>query len=319
MAEPSIAQLRTFVAVAREGHFGIAAAVLGVTQPAVSATLRTLEDHLGGRLVERTAKGVLLTPLGAALLPRAEQVLGCLDELVSDARRAGRPLCGPLRLGVIPTAAPYLLPTLLAALAAEFPELSPEITEAQTKSLLDALGEGTCDVALLALPTGRADVVELPLFWEEFLLLVSGKSELANRRDLPLSALAELDVLLLEEGHCLRDQAVDVCRQAGASGRTARAGSLTTLAQLVAAGMGSTLLPASAVPVEVRGELATARFAASPRPGRQLGLVHRATSTRAEEFATIASALRRALAAAGLPVEVAPAEVAPAEVAAGRS
>ncbi len=305
MTEPSIAQLRTFVAVARERHFGIAAAVLGVTQPAVSATLRTLENHLGGRLVERNAKGVLLTPLGAALLPRAEQVLVCVDELVSDARRAGRPLCGPLRLGMIPTAAPYLLPVLLGALAAELPELSPEIIEAQTKSLLDALAEGACDLALVALPAGRADLVELPLFFEEFLLLVNAQSDLANRRDLPLSALAELDVLLLEEGHCLRDQAIDVCRQVGASGRTARAGSLTTLAQLVAAGMGTTLLPASAVPVEVRGQLATARFAVSPGPGRRLGLVHRATSTRAEEFATVAAVLRRALRAADLPVEIA--------------
>lgn len=303
MSEPSLAQLRAFVAVARERHFGIAAADLGVTQPAVSAALRSLETHIGNRLVERSARGVLLTPLGAALLPAAEQVLAALDEFVAEGARAGRPHAGPLRLGIIPTVAPYLLPTLLGTLEREFLALVPEVREGQTRHLLDALADGTLDLLVLALPAERGDVVELPLYSEEFLLLVPAGDPTAGRA-IPVGALGRFDVLLLEEGHCLRDQALDVCRQAGTTGRTARAASLTTLSQLVAAGLGVTLLPESAVPVEVRGTLATARFSDRPAPGRAIGLVHRATSTRGDEYRELAATLRRAVAARGLPVVV---------------
>lgn len=307
MSEPSLAQLRAFVAVARERHFGIAAGELGVTQPAVSAALRALEANVGGRLVERSARGVLLTPLGAALLPGAEQVLAALDDFVADGVRAGRPHAGPLRLGVIPTIAPYLLPTLLAALHREFPAIVPEVREGQTRHLLDGLLEGALDLLVLALPAGRADVVEVPLYSEEFVLLVP-EGDPAAGCTLAVSDLTSFDVLLLEEGHCLRDQTLDVCRQAGTSGRTAQAASLTTLSQLVAAGLGVTLLPASAVPVEVRGTLATACFSDTPAPGRAVGLVHRPTSTRAKEYAELAARLRMAIGAAGLPVHVGGAE-----------
>ena len=303
MAGPSLAQLRAFVALARTRRFGDAADDLGVTQPAVSAALHALEGQLGGQLVERSPRGVLLTPLGASLLPSAERVLASLDELLAEGRRAGRPHSGPLRLGVIPTIAPYLLPTLLGDLRQSFPELAPEVTEGQTRLLLEGLAAGELDLLVLALPTGRPEVRELPLYWEEFLLLVPADHELAGRSELPLATLAGLEVLLLEEGHCLRDQAVDVCRLAGASGRTARAASLTTLSQLVAARLGVTLLPASAVPVEVGEGLATARFGGSPRPGRRVGLVQRASTPRAGEHEELARSLRAA-AASRLPVSV---------------
>ena len=303
MHEPSIPQLRAFVAVARERHFGVAAGDLNVTQPAVSAALRSLERNLGTRLVERSARGVLLTPAGEALLPAAAQVLAALDELVSEAARGGRPHAGPLRIGVIPTVAPYLLPSLLATLGREFPDLLPDVREDQTRHLLDALSDGSVDVLVLALPAERPDVIELPLYWEEFVLLVPASDPVAGDT-VPVSSLARFEILLLEEGHCLRDQTLDVCRQAGTLGRTAQAASLTTLSQLVAAELGVTLLPASAVPVEVRGSLATARFADDPPPGRRVGLVHRASSARAGEYVDIARSLRAALRTAPMRVMV---------------
>ncbi|MCU1491377.1 MAG: LysR family transcriptional regulator [Acidimicrobiaceae bacterium] len=316
MAQPTVVQLRAFVTVAREGHFGDAADELGISQPAVSAALRALEANLGGEVVERTPRGTLLTTFGRALLPSAERVLAALDELGADAARAGRPHHGPLRLGVIPTVAPYVLPTLLTTISSDFPELQPEVREQQTAALLTSLAEGSLDVAVLALPSEDSSLRELPLYWEEFVLLVPGDSPVAGARRLPLSTLSGLEVLLLEEGHCLRDQTMDVCRQAGAVGQTARATSLTTLSQLVAAHLGVTLLPATAVPVEVRGSLATASFAGTKPsavlggnagrllPGRRIGLVHRASSGRAAEHEELAEALRVGIAAAGLPVTV---------------
>jgi LysR family hydrogen peroxide-inducible transcriptional activator len=304
MAHPSIPQLRAFVAVAASGHFGEAADELGITQPAVSAALRGLERLLGAQLVERSARGALLTPLGAALLVPAKQVLAGLDELVGESRRAGRPHTGPLRLGMIPTVAPYLLPTALRACSQRFPDLEPEVTEDRTASLVSRLLSGSLDVAVLALPLEADGLVAQPLYFEELVLLLPVAHRLAGRSDVPLGELSSLDVLLLEEGHCLRDQAIDVCRQAGTLGRTAHAASLSTLSQLVSAGLGVTLLPASAVAVEAREGLATARFAARPPPGRHLALAHRATSTRRDEHAELAGVLREAMVAAGAPVVV---------------
>jgi LysR family hydrogen peroxide-inducible transcriptional activator len=303
MADPTIVQLRAFAAVAHERHFGAAADNLSVTQPAVSAAISSLEASLGAKLFERTPKGVILTALGEQLLPLAHHALTALDDLVGDAERQGRAHHGPLRLGVIPTVAPYLLPTILAALGTEFPDLVPEVTEAMTQGLLAMLASGNLDLVVMALPSGRADTVELPLYWEEFVLLVHEDHGLAGARDLPTTTLRGLDVLLLEEGHCMRDQTLDVCRQAGAAvGQAVKMASLTTVSQLVAARLGVTLLPASAVPVEVRGPLSTAHFGGSPLPGRHVGMVHRRSSARAVEYAELAGALREAIISAGLPV-----------------
>ena len=174
-----------------------------------------------------------------------------------------------------------------------------------TGTLLAALESGTLDLLVLALPGGKADTVELPLYWEEFVLLVDDEHRLAGARGLPTATLQGLDVLLLEEGHCMRDQTIDVCRQAGAAiGEAVKMASLTTLSQLVAARLGVTLLPASAVPIEVRGPLATAHFGGLALPGRHVGIVHRRSSARAGEYAELAEALRGAITSAGLPVVI---------------
>jgi LysR family hydrogen peroxide-inducible transcriptional activator len=206
---------------------------------------------------------------------------------------------------VIPTVAPYLLPTILEAFGMRFPALVPEVTEAMTRTLVEALESGSLDLLVMALPCEKAETIELPLYWEEFVLLVHEEHRLAGARGLPTTTLQGLEVLLLEEGHCMRDQTIDVCRQAGAAvGQAAKMASLTTVSQLVAAGIGVTLLPASAVPVEVRGPLSTARFGGSPLPGRRVGMVHRRSSTRADEYAELAEVLREAIKSAGLPVLV---------------
>ncbi|MGD0984575.1 MAG: hydrogen peroxide-inducible genes activator [Acidimicrobiales bacterium] len=310
MTDPTVVQLRAFAAVARHRHFGAAADDLSVTQPAVSAAVASLEAGLGAKLFERTPRGVILTALGEQLLPLAHHALAALNDLVADASRFGQAHHGPLRLGVIPTVAPYLLPTILEAFGTRFPALVPEVTEAMTGTLLAALESGTLDLLVMALPGGKADTVELPLYWEEFVLLVHDEHRLAAARGLPTTTLQGLDVLLLEEGHCMRDQTIDVCRQAGAAvGQAVKMASLTTVSQLVAARLGVTLLPASAVPIEVRGPLSTAHFGGSPLPGRHVGMVRRRSSARAGEYAELAEALREAITSAGLPVVIERAEV----------
>ena len=232
----------------------------------------------------------------AELSAQARQVLADVDNLVKRANERSEPRSGPFRLGVIPTVAPYILAPALRMLARRFPQLRPEVTEDQTVRLLDELTEGSLDAVVLALPTNAKTVVEVPLYWEPFVLLLPPEHPLAGRGGLDLAVLRDLRLLLLEEGHCLAGQAFDVCRQVGAAtDHAARAASLTTIAQLVAAGLGATLLPAPALPVETRkGKLAVARFRA-PAPGRRIGLVFRAADARSSEYLQLAEYLRRAL------------------------
>jgi LysR family hydrogen peroxide-inducible transcriptional activator len=179
----------------------------------------------------------------------------------------------------------------------------PEITESRTSSLTTSLKSGALDLIVLALPTVDDQLAEIPLYWEEFVLLVHEDHPLAGATELATTSLVGLDLLLLEEGHCLRDQAIDLCRSAGArTGQAANAASLTTVAQLVAARRGVTLLPDTAVALESRGPLSTARFSASPIPGRRIGLAYRRSSTRRTEYAEIAEALREGFTRAALPV-----------------
>lgn len=299
---PTVQQLRAFVAVAGTCHFGEAAAQLGVTQPSVSAAIAGLESTLGVFLVERSTRRVVLTPAGTEVVTHARRVLDALDRLVDVAARGGQPFAGPLRIGVIPTVAPYVLPFVFRTLSRHFPLLRPDVKEDQTARLLDDLAHGQLDVVLLALPSGGEDVVEVPLYDEEFVLLLPDTDPLAGSSDLDAAVLQRRRLLLLEEGHCLRDQVLDVCRQAGASTtHPARATSLTTLSRLVAAGLGDTLLPATAISVEARRGLATASFR-SPAPGRRIGLVHRASSDRGAEFGELAARLAASLRATRLPV-----------------
>lgn len=301
---PTVSQLRAFAAVAEHLHFRDAAAVVGTSQPALSSAVAALEESLGTQLVERTTRRVLLTPAGERVARHARRVLDALDDLMDEAEAARRPFTGPLHLGVIPTVAPYVLPTLLRLARGTYPELDLFVHEEQTSSLLDGLVSGRLDLLVLALPAGISGVDEVPLYDEDFTLIVPEGDTLAGRADVPRSALRDLDVLLLDEGHCLRDQALDVCREVGASEAGAtRAASLPTLVQLVAGGLGVTLLPETAITVETRpgSQLSVARFA-DPAPRRRIGLVMRASTGRAAEFHELAASLRSAV--GGLPVQV---------------
>ncbi|WP_345343719.1 hydrogen peroxide-inducible genes activator [Rhodococcus olei] len=292
--QPTLSQLRAFVAVAECRHFGTAAARLGVSQPTLSQGLAALENGLGVQLIERSTRRVLVTTAGEALLEQAKQILEAADGFVVSAAGVGHALSGPLRIGLIPTIAPYVLPALLPAIRTDLPAVTPQVVEDQTARLLDALRGGALDVAVLALPSDAAGMAEIPLYTEEFVMVVPRSHPLAGRADLTPGVLDELPLLLLDEGHCLRDQTLDLCRSVDAhpiAGDT-RATSLTTVVQCVAGGLGVTLVPASAVAVETaRGDLTTARFAA-PAPGRTVGLVFRASSGRVEAYERLADLIR---------------------------
>jgi LysR family transcriptional regulator, hydrogen peroxide-inducible genes activator len=301
---PTVTQLRALVAVADHRHFGRAASALHVSQPTLSSALAALERTLGVRLVERTTRSVLLTAVGEEIVGRSRVVLGAVEDIAEVALRAREPLVGEIRLGVIPTVAPYLLPRLLPELRAARPELRPQLREARTATLLAELRAGTVDAALLALPLDEPALVEIPLYDEDFVLVVPDDHPLAGGAGLPTAAISGQNLLLLEDGHCFRAQALEVCQEAGARERSElRGASLSTVVQMVAGGLGLTLVPAAAVPVEVgagRG-LAVATFR-RPAPRRRIGLVHRATSARALDWSLLAADIRAALPRGGLAV-----------------
>ena len=298
--KPTIAQLRTFVTVAEQKHFVSAANKLGISQPSLSQALAALESGLGIQLIERSTRRVIVTPIGEQLLPFAKATLEAADAFVAHSRGAGGELAGPLNIGIIPTVAPYILPTLLTLIADEFPELEPRIVENQTESLLQRLRDGHIDVAVLATPTGATGVTEIPLYDEAFAIVTNPDNPLAGRGDLTLDALRDLELLLLDDGHCLRDQIVELCqlaevdRSPGAQSAT-RAASLTTVVQLVVAGLGSTLVPMSAVATEcARPGIAVAAFADGVEAKRTVGLVMRSSSRRQQEFTRLGELITRA-------------------------
>lgn len=291
--QPTLSQLRAFVAVAEYRHFGTAATRLGVSQPTLSQALASLENGLGLLLIERSTRRVLVTADGKRLLPQAIATLEAADRFVASA--AGEGLRGTLRLGIIPTVAPYVLPALLPELRRRVPALAPHVIEDQTARLLDGLRSGVLDVAMLALPADAPGLVEIPLYTEEFVLVVPRGHELAGRSDLTPADLDALPLLLLDEGHCLRDQTMDLCRthdaHPGAVGDT-RAASLATVVQFVAGDLGVTLIPAMAVPAETaRGTLDVATFAA-PAPGRTVGLAFRSSTARGDDYELLAEIIR---------------------------
>ncbi|MGA9874005.1 MAG: hydrogen peroxide-inducible genes activator [Rhodococcus sp. (in: high G+C Gram-positive bacteria)] len=297
--QPTLSQLRAFVAVAEHRHFGTAAARLKVSQPTLSQALASLEQGLGVRLIERSTRKVLMTTAGAQLLGRARSTVESADGFLAEANGLGARLSGPLRLGLIPTVAPYVLPALLPALRSEYPEVVPFVVEDQTDRLLASLRSGAIEAAVLALPTEESGIVEIPLYTEDFVMIVPAGHDLDGKKSLALSALAGQPLLLLDDGHCLRDQTLDLCRSIDAAPTSSdtRATSLATVVQCVAGGLGVTLIPRSAVAVEThKGPLGVAEFA-DPKPGRRLGLVHRASSARAEEYAAVADVITRVCAA----------------------
>ncbi len=288
--QPTIAGLRAFVAVAEKRHFGSAATTLGVSQSTLSQALAALETGLGTQLIERSTRRVFLTREGTQLLPRAQAVVEAVDAFTSAAAGTSDPLQASMRLGLIPTVAPYVLPTVLAGLAQQLPALTLQVIEDQTERLLTALREGALDAALIALPADAVGVTAIPIYDEDFVLALPPGHPLSGKRRVPTTALAQLPLLLLDEGHCLRDQALDVCHMAGVRAELAntRAASLATAVQCATGGLGVTLIPQTAVPVEsARSRLGLAQFAA-PRPGRRIGLVFRSSSGRDESYRQLA-------------------------------
>ena len=280
----TLRQLRYLTSLARHKHFGRAAEDCAVTQPALSMQVRELEREIGAELVERRPGDIALTDTGLEVAERAEQILTATRDLVDFARHRDV-LSGSLRLGMIPTLAPYILPRVLPKLQAAFPQLRLEVRETQTKSLLEELTRGALDAVMLALPADGADVETLPLFTDSFLLAMPANDTSLPRGRVDIEDVDQRRLILLEEGHCLRDQALAFCgtprRDAPASlGAT----SLATVMQMVANGYGVTLLPQVAVDAEGRDDRVKLSRVRDPEPGRRIGLVWRRTSPRRKDF-----------------------------------
>jgi LysR family transcriptional regulator, hydrogen peroxide-inducible genes activator len=304
---PTLQQLAYLVAVDEHRHFGRAADACFVSQPALSAQIRELERRLGTTLFERGSRWVLPTPVGAGVIERARGVLRDVDELVAAARLGPAELRGPLALGVIPTMAPYLLPRLLPVLTTAHPGVEPHLHEIKTSEIVRLLRHGDLDVGLLALPVAADDLVQVPVADDPFVLALPEGHPLAGTTPLPLAKLAGQPVILLEEGHCLRDQALSVCRMVGTHEAEMQATGMPTLCQMVAAGLGVTLLPASAVALEARpGAGLTTRPFASPAPRRTVGLVWRRTSPHDDLYRHLASLFTEALGQAPADAPVTP-------------
>jgi LysR family hydrogen peroxide-inducible transcriptional activator len=293
MSHPlTLRQLEYVVAVADHRSFRRAAEACAVTQPALSAQVAQLEETLGVQIFERDRRKVLVTPTGSELVARARTTLASAAALVDTARTAAQPLSGTLRLGVIPTIAPYLLPVVLPAVRAAYPRLRLVLREEQTASVLAQLDDGRLDAGVLALPVD-GDLAAMSLFREDFVLAAPAAHRLARRARLREDDLEDEDVLLLEDGHCLRDQALAVCGHAGSREvAELRATSLPTLVQMVASGQGITLLPEMAAAVlAARGSgVGVTRFA--PAPGRDVGLVWRMSSARGRELGMLGDVIR---------------------------
>lgn len=293
MINITLKQLRYFEALARHGHFGRAAEDCAISQPALSMQIKELEEVLGAPLFERTARQVSLTGFGEEAVERARAILRSADELGDLARASKETLEGRLRIGVIPTVAPYLLPQVVSRLTARYPGLDIHVRETVTPKLVQELNDGRLDTAILALPVSEPGLAETPLFEENFVLVRPG-----NEANLPVpsaDSLKEMRLLLLEEGHCFRDQALSFCDiQAGRPREVLDASSLSTLVQMVNAGMGVTFIPEMAVPVETRSaDVAVSRFE-PPEPARTLGMVWRKSSPLAGQLTEIADLVREA-------------------------
>jgi LysR family hydrogen peroxide-inducible transcriptional activator len=293
MERPSIRQLEGLVAVADTRSFRRAATNLGISQPALSAQVQAAEQILGVQVFERDRRSVLITPAGEDVVSRAREALIAIDAVGDAARRRSEPLVGALRLGVIPTIAPYWLPALLPEVHRRFPKLELILREDQTSRLLTLLAAGQLEIALLAIPV-PGDFTTAPVAREGFVAAAPrGAPLIKNRGKLTEKDLDDQTVLLLEDGHCLRDQALEVCKRAGAvESVEVRATSLPTLVQMVAGGLGVTLLPEASIPslVQKHGPVVLAEFA-KPVPGRNIGLAWRTSSGRLREFRLLAEAM----------------------------
>lgn len=291
MRNLTLKQIRYFDALARLGTFSAAAEACSVTQPALSMQIKELEEGAGTPLLERGPRGVRLTAFGEMVHQRARAMLAILEDLNDLARAAGGAPAGKLRLGVIPTIAPYLLPAVITRFAHSFPGLSPILRESMTSRLIQELHDGRIDAAILALPVSEPALTEVALFNERFVLIrpaEDAEKPVPNR-----DKLREMRLLLLEEGHCFRNQALSFCDMPSTQPREMLDGSsLSTLVQMVGVGVGVTLIPEMAVPIETRSaRVSVARFR-DPQPLRTIGMVWRKSSAMEAQLMQIAEEVR---------------------------
>jgi len=291
MNGPSMKQLRYFDSLARLGHFGRAAEDCAVSQPALSVQIKELETLIGAPLVERGARRTSLTGLGEEFAARARGILRAVDELGELGRASQSSFSGQLRIGVIPTVAPYLMPNIVKALVRCHPQLDPRPREAVTQKLIEDLIEARLDAAVVALPISEPTLEQVTLFEEEFVLVRPPEDE---GKPVPSSqALREMRLLLLEEGHCFREQALSYCKTTSSPPRDLMEGSsLSTLVQMVGAGIGVTLIPQMAVAVETRAATVSVVSLAHPRPSRRIGMIWRKTNPLAHQLIAMTEIIR---------------------------
>ncbi len=289
----TLRQLRYFEALARHGHFGRAAEDCAISQPALSVQIREMEETLGMPLFDRTTRSVCLTGFGEEVAGRVRDILRSIDELGELARSAGDGLAGHFRLGVIPTVAPYLLPDVIGRLTRRQAGLDIRVRETLTQTLIAELAEGRLDAAIVALPVSEPGLTEVPLFSEEFVLV--RPAEDASKPVPDADGLSEMKLLLLEEGHCFRDQALAFCSTGSSAPRELLdASSLSTLVQLVGAGIGVTLIPEMAVSVEASAARVSVSKFTALRPSREIGMTWRKSSPLDGQLRQIAEEVRLA-------------------------
>jgi len=292
----NLRDLKYLVALADHRHFGRAAAACFVSQPTLSTQIRKLEDELGLPLVERAPRKVMLTPAGVEAAARARTIVAEVEQMKEAARRSRDPEAGTVRLGIFPTLGPYLLPHVIPNIRERFPQLELLLVEEKSDELLARLREGKLDAALLALPLEDDQLHAEFLFEEPFLLAVSGQHPLARRHHLDVQELSAQKLLLLEDGHCLRDQALAVCRLFGANEKSEfRATSLETLRQMVAADVGITLLPTLSVkpPVPRSENIRLLDFQGDDRPSRRIAMAWRRSSAMTGFLQQLAQQFKR--------------------------
>ena len=291
MVNITMKHLRYFDALARHRHFGRAAEACSISQPALSIQMKELEALFGAPLIERNARDIRLSGLGEELVSRAREILRAVDELEDLARTSEGHFAGRLRLGIIPTVAPYLLPAVVKHLAEHYPDIDLQPRETITPVLLSNLRDGQLDVAMVALPVSEPTLDEALLFEEEFVLVRQLRD--ADKPVPRPDALRDMRLLLLEEGHCFRDQAISFCNWSASPHREMMEGSsLSTLVQMVGAGIGVTLIPEIAVAIEISSAPVSVVRLSKPRPRRQIGMVWRKSHPLAGQIGQIAAVLQ---------------------------
>ncbi|MDZ7823942.1 MAG: hydrogen peroxide-inducible genes activator [Ahrensia sp.] len=290
----TLRQLRYFNALAEHQHFGRAALACSISQPALSMQIKELEETLGQILFERHAKQLQLTEFGKSLLGRTQEIARSIDEISDMARAAKNSITGKLRIGIIPTIAPYMLPSIIETLTNAYSGIDIHVRETLTPNLIQELNDGKLDTAILALPISETWATEVTLFKEDFVLIRH-----ANDKEKPIpdgEKLQKMRLLLLEEGHCFRDQALSFCNMRPGVPRDGLDGSsLSTLVQMVGAGIGVTLIPQMAVDVETRAANVSIGHFPNPKPSRTIGMVWRKSSPLATQLIEISQVIRQAV------------------------